>query len=177
MPKLSNKINSTEFLECLEMYKSCGISETSKPKDNAIDIFKDFKAVVSSDLKRSVESASLLSSRGSLIIDSMFREIEDSFITIPFVKLTPRTWSNIFILLWFAGAFELKKAFREGKLRARNCAAKLASLAEEHGKALFVGHGFINKYIAEELNSLGWEGPKMPSKRYWDYGVYRKNPT
>jgi broad specificity phosphatase PhoE len=176
IPRRLNKINAQEFLRCLEIYKSCGILDTSKPKDELIDLFCDFKAVVSSDLKRSIESASLLTSQNALIIDSKFREIEDSFIPIPFIKLTPRAWSNIFILLWLAGIFELKKTFREGKLRARYCAEKLIALAEEHGRVLCVGHGFMNTYIARELILLGWRGPKRPGKRYWDYGVYHKNP-
>ena len=171
---LSSKISSQEFLECLEVYKGCGILDVSKPEDTMIELFSGFKTIVSSDLKRSIDSAILLSPRNNLIIDPMFREIEDTFISIPFLKLSPRAWSNIFILLWFIGMFELKEAFRDGKTRAKNCASKLVSLAEEHGKVLFVGHGFINTYIAKELSVLGWNGPKIPSKSYWNYGVYQK---
>ncbi|MCI0506755.1 MAG: hypothetical protein L0Z73_11695 [Gammaproteobacteria bacterium] len=177
IPNLSTKINSKEFQRCLEIYKSCRIQGNSKPGHGMVDIFREFKAVVASDLKRSIESASLLTSQSALIIDSKFREIEDSFITIPFIKLSQGTWSKIIILLWHAGIFELKKAIKDGKSRARYCAKKLAALAEEHGQVLFVGHGFINTYIARELILLGWSGPKKPGNRYWDYGVYRKNPT
>ena len=173
--KLLNKINSNEFLECLKIYNTCGLLDASIPNDAMIEQFKDFGAIVTSDLKRSIDSAALISSQNSLIIDPMFREIDDSFISIPIVKLRPKTWGNIFILLWLIGMFELKKAFREGKIRARHCAEKLVRLAEEHEKVLFVGHGFINTYIARELKALGWSGPKLPSKRYWDYGVYQKS--
>jgi broad specificity phosphatase PhoE len=159
------------------IYKHCGLLDTEKPEDTVIVKFSNFKAIVSSDLKRSIESASLLSSGNSLIIDPMFREVEDPFISIPLLKFTIKSWYNIYILLWFFGLFELKSGIREGKTRAKACAQKLTDLAEEYGKVLFVGHGFMNKYIAKELNLLGWEGPKMPSKKYWEYGVYQKNAT
>lgn len=97
-----------------------------------------------------------------------------AFFSIPLLNLTPAAWSRIFILLWFMGLLALKKGFREGRARAREGAQRLASLAEAHGKVLFVGHGFINTYIARELNLPGWHGPKMPGRRYWGYGVYRK---
>jgi broad specificity phosphatase PhoE len=174
IPALPEKVNAHEFLECLKLYNTCGIVGSSRPNQDAINQFKDFPAIVSSDLKRSVESASLFSPFGSLIIDPQFREIEDSFIPIPLIKLAPKTWGDMFILLWLAGMFEFKQAFKEGRVRARDCANKLVRLAHEHGKVLFVGHGFINTYIAKELKLLGWNGPKLPSKTYWDYGLYQK---
>jgi hypothetical protein len=30
----------------------------------------------------------------------------------------------------------------------------------------------MNRLIAKELRLLGWVGPKVPSRKYWEYGVY-----
>jgi broad specificity phosphatase PhoE len=167
------RIRSREFARCLEIYDNRGISSASKPEDAVIDKFKTFNAVVCSDLKRSIDSALLLCSKQALIVDPLFREIEGTYLTIPFFKFAPKTWGNIFILIWLIGLFELKGSFKAGKARARHCAEKLINLAEANSRVLFVGHGFINTYIAKELISLGWNGSKMPSKRYWGYEVYR----
>ena len=175
IPRLPDKVNSNEFIQCLEIYKNCGLLEHSKPHETTLAQFHDVKAIVSSDLKRSSESAARLISQQPLIIDPIYREIDASFFPIPLVKLSPKTWGNIYILLWLAGLFEFSKSFHEGKIRAKDCANKLVQLAEEHKKVLFVGHGFINKYIADELRLQGWKGPKLPSKGYWDYGLYEKN--
>ena len=172
-----DKVSANEWPTLLARYSECGIVDTEKPEHISNAMLKGCHTIVTSDLRRSIESASLLSSHHSFITDSLFREIEDAFIPIPFLTLAPKTWGNIFILLWLVGAFALKRAFREGKVRARHCAKKLADLASEHGKVLFVGHGFINAYIATELRSLGWDGPRIPSKKYWEYGVYQKNTT
>ena len=177
---LSNKrIKSKDLLEGLEIYNSCGILNASKPEGTILDGFREFSAVVSSDLKRSIESALLLCSQQSLIVDALFREVEEVFFRIPILKFTPRIWVNIIILFWFIGLLELKRSFREAKIRAKRCAEKLIGLAEEHGKVLLVGHGFINTYIAKELVSLGWDGPKikMPNKTYWGYDLYKNNET
>jgi len=177
---LSNKrMASKDLLEGLEIYDSCGILKASKPEDTTLDRFREFSAVVSSDLKRSIESALLLCSQQSLIVDALFREVEEVFFKIPILKFTPRTWGNIILLFWFIGLLELKRSFRAAKIRAKRCADKLIGLAEEHGKVLLVGHGFINTYIAKELVSLGWDGPKikMPNRRYWGYDVYKNKAS
>lgn len=175
IPKLPDKVSSKGFFQCLEIYKNCGLLKSSKPRNTTLAHFRDVKAIVSSDLKRSSQSAAQLASSLPLIIDPLFREVDGSLFPIPVVKLAPKTWGNIYIILWLAGLFELNTSFREGKMRAKDCARKLIRLAEEHEKVLFVGHGFINKYIANELRLQGWKGPKLPSKGYWDYGVYEKN--
>jgi broad specificity phosphatase PhoE len=174
VPNLPYKISSRKFAECLNLYKQCGIADNDKIATSLAEKFRNYNTIVTSDLKRSIDSAQLLSPLSTPIIDPLFREIDDSFIPIPFLKLKAMTWSKLFILLWVAGTLEFKKAFREGKLRAKLCAEKLIFLAEQHERVLFVGHGFINTYIAKELNRLDWQGPKFPSKQYWEYSIYKK---
>lgn len=53
-------------------------------------------------------------------------------------------------------------------------ALRLIELAEEHQKVLLVGHGFINHFIAKELQKGGWYGPTRPGKRFWSYGTYEQ---
>jgi broad specificity phosphatase PhoE len=169
----SERIKSEQFLDCLQIYNRSGLLSSSRPDASTIERFKGFSAVVSSDLKRSIDSALLLCAQRTLIVDALFREVEAAFLTIPVIRFTRKTWGNIFILLWLIGLFEHKKAFREAKTRAKFCVEKLVKLADEHERVLYVGHGFINTYIVKELISLGWEGPKRPNKQYWGYDVYK----
>ena len=176
-PAMPHKVSSAAFQDCLAIYNCCGIRDTSRPTRETVSLFSDFDAIVSSDLTRSLDSASLLRPQSKLIIDPMFREIESTFISIPFLTLTPKMWGTLFILLWFCGVLNYKNDFIQGKKRAKQCAQKLACLAAEHQNVLFVGHGFINTYISKALRKLGWTGPRIPSKNYWDYAVYHKNGT
>ena len=175
LPELPAKITSHEFLQGLELYKRCGILRTSKPETDKLEKFSQFPVIVSSDLKRSLESAMLFTQPDQIIIDPLFREIDDDFFLIPWLKLAPRTWSTIFILMWYFGAFRFKKSFSNGRRDANNCAQILTKLAKKHGRVLLVGHGFMNTYIAKALIASGWSGPKLPGKSYWGYGVYLKS--
>lgn len=173
IPAFAEKIRSSEFRACLDMYNRSGLAATSRPGDEVRASFDDIGAVVASDLRRSIESASLFVARPSLVVDPLFREVEDGFIELPLLRLSPRAWGRIFIALWLTGAFGLKASFREGRRRAGVCADRLIELAHRHERVLFVGHGFINMYIARELKARGWSGPRVPSKAYWSYGTYR----
>lgn len=174
LPELPAVVTSREFLRGLELYKACGIRAASQPGHATRQMFQQFPAIVTSDLKRAVESATCFAPYESLLIDTDFREIEDNFFQLPLLKLAPRSWSTLFILLWLVGAFRFKKAFREGRAMAQQCANKLQKLAQQHGRVLLVGHGFMNSYIAQALIAAGWSGPRLPAKHYWDYAAYIK---
>ncbi|MBS3935323.1 MAG: hypothetical protein KGZ43_04045 [Sulfuritalea sp.] len=65
----------------------------------------------------------------------------------------------------------------DARRRARQAAERLAELAEEHQNVLLVGHGFINHFIAKELQKSGWLGPSRPGKGFWGYGIYERTTT
>lgn len=35
-----------------------------------------------------------------------------------------------------------------------------------------VGHGFLNYFVAKELQKQNWKGPRSPGKKYWAYSTY-----
>ena len=73
------------------------------------------------------------------------------------------------MVFWiFYNAEHIAKA----KERAALGAIKLQEYSEKYGTVILIGHGFINRFIARELLSRGWSGPKIPGNRYWAYGVY-----
>ena len=76
------------------------------------------------------------------------------------------TWLLISRIFWFAGFSGKVESFKNAKIRAKNSAKELQELANIHGKVVFFGHGMLNKYIAKELNSRGWNGTPT-GKKYW----------
>ena len=175
LPEINDRITSRQFQECLEIYNRCALSTQSRPSDAVRQRFVDYGAIVASDLVRSVDSATLLSAQRTITIDPLFREVERPYIAIPGLRLRPRTWGNLIILLWWLGLLGGQRSFRDAKQRARQGAKRLAHLAEQHGKVLLVGHGFMNTYIARELRALGWLGPRIPAKKYWEFGIYQRH--
>jgi broad specificity phosphatase PhoE len=62
-------------------------------------------------------------------------------------------------------------------MRATSAARRLVELSRNSAPVLFVGHGLINRLIAQELLLSGWKGPKSPGHHYWDFALYELNPT
>lgn len=65
------------------------------------------------------------------------------------------------------------ESFRASRVRATAGAEMLKNAAVEYGSVLLVGHELINHFIAKELLITGWQGPKSPGKRHWEFGVYQ----
>lgn len=78
---------------------------------------------------------------------------------------------------WVMGYSANGESISEGRERARLCAERLAEMAAEHGRVVFVGHGSLIWFIARRLKDAGWSGPKKSPRKYWDFGVYSYKGT
>jgi len=92
-------------------------------------------------------------------------------------RLSTRIWIAIFRLLWFAGYSRHCASFRTERKRVRSAADYLTILAKEQGSVMLVGHGILNRFIAGELLSADWRGPKTPGNTFWQYGTYIRNQS
>ena len=81
--------------------------------------------------------------------------------------------ANLLRGLWFLGFSKNTESISVAKSRAKQASEKLIELAAEYQSVLFVGHGFLNHYIAKELLANNWIGPSSPGKKYWEFGAYR----
>lgn len=142
-----------------------------KPSQQAVEVANSCITVVCSDLPRSVESAHVLGVNVDFI-ESMFREIELPHGSFPSPRLPPKFWMALFRLLCFFGYSSNGESLREAKLRASKGTQRLKEIAANNGSVLLVGHGFVNRFIAKELVSNGWQGPANPGRQFWEFGVY-----
>lgn len=166
------KTSPRGFGDWIRHYDNTGIDTTHAPTEKIIFEAKQTEFVVCSNLKRSLESASLI---GIEVVDlecSGFREAGMPYGNWNILRMTPKAWSVIFRVMWLLGYSSNTESFKEAKTRSKECAKKLMALAERHSSVLLVGHGIMNRLIAKELISLGWQGPPSPGKKYWEFGVY-----
>jgi len=168
----SEKLKAREMREWIESYDSAGIDRTHVPPVIAIEKAAQCKAVVCSDLKRSVESAETLKAGHVSLSDAVFREFSLPYMEWHSFRLSPMIWAAFFRMLWFAGFSAGGESFRASKRRVKRGADKLKEVAAERGSVLFVGHGLYNYFLSKELRSTGWQGPMNPGKQYWEFGVY-----
>ncbi len=169
-------LSARDFIHWVESYNSNKLDRSIKPTEGAINIAKKAGAVVCSDLPRSVESAKLLGVDKPTIIDPGFKEAGLPMGSWKFPKLSVRLWAVIFRFLWLFGYSRGSESVSDARQRAKQSAEKLIQLAQEYKVVLFVGHGIMNRLIANELRKSGWEGPAVPSRKYWEFGVYKIKP-
>ncbi|CAM3544483.1 histidine phosphatase family protein [Cytobacillus oceanisediminis] len=170
------RMTISDFNEWIEKYNSNGIFKNEVCAQEATEIVKFAPFLITSDLKRSIESARLLNPAAKIKEDPLFRETE---LPLPAgslmeFKLKPNSWAVMLRILWFCGYSSDCESYQDAKLRAKNAALKLISCAKEHNSAILVGHGFFNLLIAKELQKMDWKGSRKTGSRHWNVTTYKK---
>ncbi len=165
-------LSASSFSEWVAKYDSNELDISSKPTDDAMSIARQANAVVCSVLPRSLESAKILEIENITLSHSLFNEAGLPIASWSYPRLSVRIWVIIFRLAWFFGYATNSETLAEAKTRASQAANILIEMAKEHKSVLFIGHGIINLFIAKELRGRNWVGPKKPSKKYWEFGVF-----
>ena len=179
-PKIqpSKKLSAAEFHDWVEDYNTSGLCPSSKPTESALNYAKRSKAVVCSDLPRSIDSAKALNADGVVLSDAIFNEAGLPIANWHALKLSPNVWAVVFRVFWLLGYSKNSESLKEAKARAVLAVTKLTEVAAQYERVLFVGHGVYNCILAKELKNSGWSGPKNPGSNYWSFGVYkRKKPN
>jgi broad specificity phosphatase PhoE len=128
--------------------------------------------LVSSDVRRAVESARALAPNGEMQTSSLFREFELAPPDLGRVRLPLAGW---------AVAYGVRMLFRahehitpEEHLRAQEAAAFLADLAEKHESVAVVTHATFRSVVAGVLRTNGWQ-LEIPRRRsaHWSTWILR----
>lgn len=178
-PKIQTDLwmSAAELGAWVAEYDAAGIDSGFPPHERAIEEVKSCSFAVCSDLARSRESAVALGIERVGACESMFRELDMPYASWRFPRLPLLVWAVLFRLMWAMGYSANGESISEGRERARLCAARLAELAAEHERVVFVGHGSLIWFIARRLEDAGWSGPKKSPRKYWDFGVYSYEQT
>lgn len=175
MPNIdkNSRITATEFGAWVSEYNTASLDVIAcEPPPVTIEHAHKCRFVVCSNLTRSLESAKALGLPDINASEALFRELETPHANWCFPRLSPGAWAVIFRIMWAAGYSANVETFEEARGRARHCAERLAELATEHGKILFVGHGLLNWLISRYLKKMGWAGSRTPPRKYWDFAIY-----
>lgn len=169
-----DRITCNGFIEWVEKYDCHGVwEENSYPPDTLGKMAKAC-VVITSDLKRSIESAKILNKNGKMISLPLFRETE---LPAPYknfwgIKLKPSLWAFLFRCLWFSGYSTRCESLSSAKQRAKEASNVLIEYAQKHESVVLVGHGFFNLLIAKELLRMGWQGKSKTGSKHWNCTTY-----
>lgn len=170
------RVSAAEWGTWVEEYNAAGIDPAFPPPESAIQNVKSCSFAVCSDLARSSESALALGIERA-VCDSMFRELDIPHAGWRYPKLSLVAWAVLFRLIWALGYSANSESINDGRIRARLCAERLAAMAAEHERVVFVGHGTLIWFISRRLKKMGWSGPKKPPREHWGFGVYSYEGT
>lgn len=161
--------------EWLKKYNASGIRQEMRPPEELLELIDEVDVLISSDLKRALDSARLLAGNKVIMQNPIFREFElpESKRKLP--KFSPGIWSFIFRVLWFSGYSNKSENFTDAKKRIKLSADKLTDLAIKHSDVVLVGHGLMNRFIGAELKKQGWRKGRYGGKGYWSYFEYTRS--
>lgn len=173
-PQRNNaKIRASQMQDWVQQYNSAALASETNPPAALMEIARHSEFIISSDLKRSRQSAQML---GDTVDQghAIYREIDLPHLRFPSPRLSPATWVAVFRLLWLLGVSLQCESFRGAKKRAQFAANQLEQAAQQHHTVILVGHGLFNRFIAKALVKQNWHGTSHSGSRYWDYVVLKK---
>ncbi len=167
-----NRIGLHQIADWIDSYNQSSIDLGYPAPEATINAIASCKAVVCSDLPRSIDSAAHLGRTQIALIDPMFREMSLPYLCCRSPKMSPMFWVTVFRLSWLMGFSRHGESLATSIQRANHATSVLISMAHAHNDLLMVGHGFLNRYIAKTLIASGWQGPKRPLSGYWATSIY-----
>ena len=173
--ELKGNVRGKDLGMIAKSYDLSGIVDV--PPSDTVSAIQGNHIVVCSHLMRSVESAKALGCSEVQVKDPLFCETAIPHFSSGSVPLPVSFWIVALRLLWLFGFSRNGESLNDARRRAKQAAKRLINLAEAHQNVLLVGHGFINRFIANELQKSNWRGPSKPGSGYWGYGIYERATT
>lgn len=160
----SQKIDSVLLKNWVTAYDTANIHAGSLPTQETIDVAKNADLILTSTLKRTVDSVKVLCVD---IFESneVFNEAKIPDVNMPFLKLKPKTWLVILRLLLLFGLGKKDASLKASKLQTEEAAQRLLELSNEFENVVLVWHGGMNWLLRKVLMKEGWQLEENPSNK------------
>ena len=162
----SQTIAAAALKNWVERYDVADIHFDSKPTQKTRDIVGSAGILVTSVLKRTIDSAKVLGV-DSYEKNAIFNEAKIPNVNIPFLKFKPKTWLIVLRVLLLFGLGKKDVSLKASKLQAEEAAKRLLELSNEFESVVLVGHGGMNWLIRKVLMKEGWQLEEKPSNKNW----------
>jgi broad specificity phosphatase PhoE len=166
------KITGSQYADWLQRYDEASLDRYFPPPEALLRMVDSANYIMTSSLKRSVESAKAIAPKAQHHVFLPVREARlPVFKSLDFV-LPARMWINLTGCAWFFGWSAQVESLQQVSQRANLVTEELIKIAKRQGSVLLVGHGIINLLIAKNLRFLCWQGPLFPNREYWGASKY-----
>ena len=164
------KVSARGMKQWIEQYDLSEITQQPAP-ETSLQLAASAQIIVSSSAPRALTSVRALGLQPS-VVDKVFCEAQLPHGRWTLPRLSPFTWAFILRMLWLCGFSGTVESAGHAKGRALDAAQRLQSLSTE-GPVLLLGHGFMNRMIAKQLEAAGWTRHASTGTRYWSAATYR----
>ncbi len=165
-----DKVSALGMKRWIEQYNLSEIINQPAP-EASVQLAASAQVIVSSSAPRALTSVRALGLQPTLV-DAIFCEAQLPHARWTLPRLSPFTWAFILRISWLCGFSGTVESARQARIRANDAAQQLQSLANA-GPVLLLGHGFMNRMIAKQLEAAGWTRQQRNGNRYWSAMVYR----
>ena len=163
--------NSTTFYayelqEWIKQYNKANIDTQNRPSQKLIGMAKNADFILSSNLKRAIDSALVLGVK-PMEKNEIFNELPIPNIKVPLLKFKPKTWLIIFRIAMLLSIKRENKSLTSAKNQASIAAQYLNNLSKKHNNIILIGHGGMHWLTQKALQEKGWEIEGKSSYKNW----------
>ncbi len=175
-PALSRSVWLTwkDFRQWWKAYDVGGLAEAQKIPRKLQALAETADLVISSPLRRAVESARLLIGRDPDLIDE---DLIEAALPPPHLgnfKFRPKAWGTFARVAWFVGWSDGMESHKNARIRANKMAAKLAKHAEGGKTVLVTAHGWYNRMLKGSLMDMGWKCVSQNGDLHWSHRQFER---
>lgn len=155
-------------------YDEGGLAEVQKIPKKVKKIAKSADVVISSPLRRAVESAHLLTGADP---DKIMPELVEAALPSPHLgglKFRPKTWGTWSRIVWYYGWSDGMESHRNARRRVEGVCNVLADEAAGGKVVLVTAHGWINRMIKGSLMKRGWTCVHQNGDLHWSFRSFTR---
>ncbi|MEM8777462.1 MAG: phosphoglycerate mutase family protein, partial [Cyanobacteria bacterium P01_G01_bin.49] len=128
--------------------------------------------IFTSNLNRTIHSATILQPQVKPINNAIFREINCWRDFSTKIEIPALSWAILCQILWRLKIPPIAESTNAVEQRAKQAAEILIQNHQLYGSIVLVAHGGINTFIAKELRLLGWQGSRNINNKHWGCTKY-----
>jgi broad specificity phosphatase PhoE len=166
-PDARLRIAGTDLGQWCRRYDAAGLASESSPPQALRDAVAAAGCIVTSDLRRAIESASLLAGPKAIELEPDLREVGFPERLKASAQLPPGAWLVIARAAWLLDRVDCDEPKSAVRRRAARVVDRLSELARAHQCVVAVGHGWFNLFVGRELRRRQWSGPRLVPSGYW----------
>ncbi|WP_019243300.1 MULTISPECIES: histidine phosphatase family protein [Bacillus] len=172
---MSSRLTSKQYSKWVKKYDESGVLPFDTLLEGTQEAMSLSQVVLTSNLKRSIDSAFYLKKDYEFQTHSLFHEVGiPTASNIFFLYMKPNSWNIFLRILWLLGYSKDVESYRLAKKRAKLAADYLIGFSHKYNHVALVGHGFFNRMIAKQLKKEGWQSVDSYADGNWGCTTYIK---